>query len=362
MLTFVHRTRVFAVLFCVLSCLSVLPSLAHAEGVVSEIPTLLATTSEAVETAVTPTDTDPLEALLNLYPTEGVPGGGAVIGDFVVGPGKVDLTIKPGESKTVEMTVTNRTGERRKFNLTAEDAQGSQDTETAVVLLGDDIGPYSMKDFVSVPHTSFVLDHNQRARVPVTISLPVNADPGGLYGSVLVNTVAVDATPGDTGGTVPQSAIVARIGTLFFVTIPGAIEKDGSLKAFGTAPEQTFFQSGPVHFGILFENKGSIHLAPYGELRIKNMFNQEVGFQKLDPWFVLPQSLRLREITWDRDFLFGRYVATVSINRSYDDVIDEMSYAFWVLPWKPLVGVFVLLFLVFFTFRAFFRRFEFKRK
>jgi hypothetical protein len=301
-------------------------------------------------------------SLLNLYPSEGVPGGGAAIGDFVIGPGKVDLTIKPGQSRIVEMTVTNRTGERRRFNLNIEDAQGSQDTDTPIILLGDDRGPYSIRDYISVPHRVFDLEHNQRARIPVTITLPPNAEPGGLYGSILVDTVAIEARPGDTGGTVPQSAIIARVGTLFFVTVPGTTLRDGNLKDFGTVPSKLFYQAGPINFGILYENRGSIHLAPYGELRVRNMFNEEVGYMELEPWFVLPESLRLREVSWDRELLFGRYTATVAVNRSYDDVIDEMSYSFWVLPWKPLLGIFLGVFAVFFITRLFFRTFEFKRK
>ncbi len=358
----IHLKRVHAYigLFCALAVIGVLPSIARsqAEPEVDQVVQTSGTTTENVSQ----TTPDEIASLTNLYPVEGIPGGGAVVGDFVVGPGKVDLTLKPGESKTVEMTVTNRTGERRRFNMTTEDAEGSLDINTSIVLLGDDRGPYSMKDFVSVPHTSFILNHNQRARIPVTITLPTNADPGGLYGSVLVNTVAVDAAPGDTAGTVPQSAIIARIGTLFFITIPGAVEKSGELKDFMTVPHQTFFQGSPINFGLLYENRGSIHLAPYGELRIKNMLNEEVGYLKLDPWFVLPQSLRLREVTWDRTFLFGRYTATAYINRSYEDIIDEKSYTFWVLPWKPLLGIFVVLFGVFFVIRTFVKRFEFKRK
>jgi hypothetical protein len=175
---------------------------------------------------------------------------------------------------------------------------------------------------------------------------------------VLIDTVAIKAEEGNTGGTAPQSAIIARIGTLFFITIPGEVAHDGNLKNFGTVPEQMFFQSSPINFGILFENKGSIHLAPYGELRITNMFKEEVGLVELEPWFVLPKSLRLREVTWNRDFLFGRYTATAYINRSYDDTIDEMSYSFWVLPWKIMLAGFGGLFII----RAFFRSFEFKRK
>jgi hypothetical protein len=281
----------------------------------------------------------------------------------VVGPGKVDLTLNPGETRTVEILVTNRTGERRIFNLTAEDAVGSQDQSVAIQLLGDDRGPYSIRDYISVPAKSFVLEQNQRAHIPVTISIPPDAEPGGLYGSLIVDTVAIDAVAGDaTSGTVPQSAIVARVGTLFFVTIPGALEYDAALTEFGTLQKQKFYQTGPVTFGLLHENKGSVHIAPYGELRIRNFFGEEVGYLELDPWFVLPNSVRLREITWTRDYLFGRYTASVAINRGYGDIIDEAQYTFWVLPWKPIAGAFAGLFIVIFLIRSFLKRFEFKRR
>ncbi len=344
----------YAFVLAMLIAVNALPTVVRSQ--VTEEPSPATTTESAV---TTPESTS---SLIGLYPIEGIPGGGAVVGDFVVGPGKVDVTIAPGDSMTVDMTVTNRTGERHRFNITTEDARGSQDTTKTIELLGDDRGPYSMKDYVSVPYKTFELDHNQRARIPVTITVPPNAEPGGLYGSVLIDTVAVDAVAGDTAGAAPQSAIVARIGTLFFITIPGAVEKDGELKGISAIPEQMFYQGGPINFGITFENRGSIHLAPYGEMRIKNMFNEEVGYVQLDPWFVLPKSLRLREVSWDRDFLFGRYTATAYINRSYDDIVDEKTFVFWVLPWKPLAGIFAVLFFVIFLFRTFFRKFEFKRK
>lgn len=92
------------------------------------------------------------------------------------------------------------------------------------------------------------------------------------------------------------------------------------------------------------------------------MFGEEVGFVELDPWFVLPKSLRTREVTWDREFLFGRYKVTAKINRGYDNQIDEVTTSFWVLPWKIVLGIFLSIFIIVFSLRAFFRTFEFKRK
>jgi hypothetical protein len=296
------------------------------------------------------------------YQTERIPGGDSVIGDFVVGPGKIDVTLNPGESKIVEMLVTNRTGERRVFNLTTEDMTGSNDLTKPVVLLGGARGPYSLKDYLIVPDRSFELGQNERARIPVTISIPPDAEPGGLYGSMLVDTVAIEADSGVTNQTVPQSAIVARIGTLFFVTVSGEIVREARMSEFGTLGKKKFYGNGPIPFGILHENTGSMHIVPYGEVRITNMLGEEVGFVELEPWFVLPQSERLREITWNRDLLFGRYTATAQINRGYDDVIDTLSVSFWVLPWKLVTGAFGILFFTLFLIRLFFRTFEFKRR
>lgn len=346
----VHRIQIF-ICSCALFFLSAAPSVVRSQ----EDTTPVATS--------TPAESKEIVSDLSHIPyvTEPILGDD-IIGDFVVGPGKIDISIAPGQTKVVEMTVTNRTGATRIFEMGAEDTQGSQDPSQALVLLGDTRGPYSLKDYLSVQMPRFELKHNQRARIPVTISVPADAEPGGLYGSMLVSTVTNEAQKGDTPGTVPQSAVVARVGTLFFVTVPGAAKKEGSLREFNTIPKKTFFQTSPINFGFLFENKGSIHLAPYGELRIRNMFDEEVGYVRLDPWFVLPNAVRLREVAWNRDFLFGRYTATVYINRSYDNIVDELSFSFWVLPWKPLLGGFVGLFFIFFIIRSFFKNFEFKRK
>ncbi len=289
-------------------------------------------------------------------------GGDEVARDFVVGPGKTELNILPGESKTIEILVTNRMGDERVFNLETEDAAGTNDPSRPIKLLGDKRGHYTLKDYINYPQSSFVLKHNQRARIPVTIRIPKDAEPGGMYGSVLVTTTTKDAGSGEKGGAKPTSAIVSRIGSLFFITVPGDTEIEGELKSFTTLPSKKFFASGPINFQILFENTGSLHLNPYGEVRVTNLMGEEVGFVELEPWFAMPKSLRSREIEWTRELLIGRYTATAKINRGYNDIIDTQDVTFWVLPWKIIGGVFVGLFFIFFIIRLFFKTFEFKRK
>jgi hypothetical protein len=216
-----------------------------------------------------------------------------------------------------------------------------------------------MKDFVTFPRGDISIELGQRAQVPVTITMPPNAEPGGYHGAVLVSTVRESV--GDSVRA-PQSPILARVGTLFFITVPGDAERSAELVSFDTIGGKSWYQSGPVNLQIVYENTGSVHLNPYGEITVHNMLGEEVGFVELDPWFVLPKSLRLRDISWDREMLLGRYTITARINRGYDNVVDESTIAIWVLPWKVIVGALVVVMLVSLLFRLFFRTFEFKRR
>lgn len=320
------------------------------------IPFQTVTAQEAdTETIATSTESTEVSYTFEMLPNT------EVLGDFVVGPGKAELEIPAGESRAIELFVTNRTGFTRDFSFAVEDIAGSTDASRSVALLGDDRGPYTLRDYIDVPTEPITLDHAERIRIPLTISVPADAEPGGRYGSVLVSVVTQEAEEG-ASGVAPRSAIVARIGALFFVTVPGDIVRDGELKDFGTIPNNGWFSEGPITFSLLFENRSSIHLNPYGEIRITNMLGEEVGFLTLDPWFALPQSLRLREMTWERELLMGRYVATAQINRGYDDIVDTKEIVFWVIPWKLIGVAFALLFVLILLIRLFFKKFEFRSR
>jgi len=343
----------------VLSVCFVSFSLVYAQT--NSIPVVSTTTATTtIATTTTTTGIPAIQAAASdWYTKETLTGNNTQTGDFVVGPGRLEVSVKPGESVTKMMTVTNRISDSRTFSLSVEDMSGSADGSGAVVLLGDQAGPYTLRDYISFGGKTLDLDLGERAQIPVTITMPINAEPGGYYGSVLVSTVRDE---GSTEIETARSPIVARIGTLLFITVPGKAETGGELLELSTTNNQWWWQSGPINLGLLFENTGSVHLNPYGEIQVTNMFGEEVGFVELEPWFVLPKSLRLREVTWDRELLIGRYTITAKVNRGYDDVVDETSVAIWVVPYKVIAVVFGLLFTLFFLIRLFVRTFELKRK
>jgi hypothetical protein len=282
------------------------------------------------------------------------------LGDFVVGPGRTVLELRPGETRIVYLSITNRISEDRRFELQVEDMTGSQDPNQGLVMLGDVRGPYSIRDYVQLPVPSFVLSLGERARVPVEISIPADAEPGGYYGAVFVSTTRVEADL--TAVNTAQSPIVARIGAQFFITVPGEVISGASLRSVSLANDRWWYSSGPISVILTTENTGSIHLSQGADMTITNMFGEEVGYVQVEPWFVLPQAVRLRELVWDREFLLGRYQAEVRVGLGYDDIVETRTVTFWVLPWQIVGSVFGVSFVIIFSLRLFFSRFEFKRK
>lgn len=327
------------------------------------IPAGLISAQTATSTATSTTESEIGTSTSNhVYKSEYISNDGRVQGDFVVGPGKIEVSLAPGESRTVELLVTNRTGEDKVFSIDFEDMSGGDRADQAVVLLGNDRGPYTLRDYLSVEQPTFVLEHMERVSVPVTISIPPDAEPGGHYGSVLFSISSFTKYTDIKSSTKPASAIISRIGTLFFVTTEGDVDREGSLVDFSTKNKQRWFSKGEIPFQIVFENTGSQHLNPYGYLSIKNLFGEEVGFVEIDPWFVLPNAIRSRNISFSRELMFGYYRAELQMNRGYEDLVDTKTLTFIVVPWQLLAITFAGLVMLFLLMRLLLSRFEIKRK
>ncbi len=286
-----------------------------------------------------------------------------VEGDFTVGPGKSEVWLDPGETTVRNLLITNRLGREAIFSIVTEDFRGDPTGGTSLILLGEEEGPYTLKDYLKPEVIEFTLKHGERITLPVEISIPEDAEPGGRYGAVLVsqtNILSATGTEGKTGG---QVQITARIGALFFVRVRGDVEESGFLEDFRIrGPQKTFYEKGPFIFDVLFRNNGNVHLNPYGIVEIKNLAGRTIETIEMRPWFVMPDSLRVKEVNFEKINLFGRYTATLKINRGYYDIIDEKTIVFWVIPWKFVaigLGVIVLIVLFFWWFG---RTFEIKKK
>lgn len=283
--------------------------------------------------------------------------------DFVVEPGKTEIFINPGETITKSISITNRIGKSVKFKLTTEDIIGTNDSISPVKLLGDDIGPYSVKNFIEPEISEFTLELGEKITIPVKISVPTDAEPRGHYGALIVSNEPEVLSEEETSETQGKARLISRIGSLFFIRINGVGREAGNLEDFKIiGPEKVFYESRPGGFEISFKNTGNVHLVPHGKITIKNLLGKSIGEIPVDAYFSLPDSIRFREVFWTPGTGLGRYTAHLSLYPGFGNENQEASLAFWIIPWKILIITFVGLVIFVSIIYYILTRFEFRRK
>jgi len=283
--------------------------------------------------------------------------------DFVVEPGKTEIYLNPGDTVTKYISVTNRIGKNVKFKLTTEDMVGTDSQQNPVKLLGDKKGPYSLKNFIKPEIDEFSLELGDKITIPVTISIPKDAEPRGYYGALIVSNEPDIIRAEQTTETKGQARLISRIGSLFLLRINGEGIESGLLEDFKIlGPSKALYQSRPEGFEIAFRNTGNVHLVPYGSITIRNLFGKEIGSIPVDAYFSLPNSVRYREVLWKQGFGLGRYTATLSLFKGYGNENAESSVSFWIIPWKILAMAFVGLILLVSMIYYVITRFEIKKK
>jgi hypothetical protein len=283
--------------------------------------------------------------------------------DFVVEPGKTEVFLNPGETVMKSITITNRIGKNVKFKLTTEDMVGTNDAQSPIKLLGDEKGPYSVKNFIEPEISEFELALGEKIVIPVKVSIPVDAEPRGYYGALIVSNEPEVLGDGQSKETEGKARLVSRIGSLFFLRINGEGKEAGTLEDFKIiGPSKAFYENRPKGFEISFKNTGNVHLVPHGKIIIRNILGKDVGEIPVDAYFSLPDSIRYREVLWSEGTGLGRYTANLSLFPGFGNENQESSVSFWIIPWKILTVTFIGLIILISFIYYILTRFELKKK
>jgi len=252
-------------------------------------------------------------------------------GSFVVKPAKIELSGVPGETVEATISLENQLGGPATFGISFEDVAGSDNPNDPVTLLGIKRGPYPLRDLMRGPRTVTLLDKAEK-RISISVTIPLDASPGGLYGSVIFTPEQKKVD----GNVVPSS----RIGVLFFLRVEGEMIEEGELKDFSYEGGRVVFvaPSSASVVTFLFENTGTVHLSPYGALSIKPLLGEEREIA-IDPWYVLPKSARSRTLEIGNSFSYGPQTLSLVLHRGYGDVTDVRSLTVWVFPSLRVMGM-----------------------
>ena len=260
-----------------------------------------------------------------------------------VSPLTFEINVNPGEKLENYITATNNDGAKTRYRIEAEDFVPIGE-EGSVVLEHDAPAAISAKRWLSFEPAEFEIEPGASQQVKFTISVPLDAEPGGKYTSLLVSTAPIGLPEGAVG-------LAQKVGSLLLIRVAGAVTEKISIESFG-AP--IFSEYPPLTLSLRVKNSGTVHLKPAGYVLFRNWLGQEVERVSLPQLRVIPGTTRAIPIEWKPSWLMGKYFAAfVGIYGANNETLAA-STSFWVVPWRLLTGIAIgglVLFVVFWLMR-----------
>lgn len=286
---------------------------------------------------------------------------------FTVVPPLIQVALQPGETWSTNIQVVNGnpynlavyaeptliepSGEEGRVTFLFPGTSNTPETNSAGTLV----------DWITVPQGALDIPGEQTREVPLTISIPVDAAPGGHSAAILIGNRSPEGVRDEN-----QVAVTSSIASLIFVTVAGDVIEKGRIRDFAT--ERTIYDTAEARFSLRFENQGNVHLQPQGDITIYNMFGKVRGRitvnQKSHFGNVLPESVRKFSFSWKSDvgtWDIGRYRAEATLGYGNDSKQFALATTyFYYLPIVPLIefvgGALVLLIFFGWAIRAYIRR------
>jgi hypothetical protein len=307
-----------------------------------------------------------------LVPTVmGQSSGGQQSGfNLSVTPVVANLQTKPGVATTTKIQVKNNntSAEKVKANLLKLNSNNQDGTP----VLSEPEQNDEFTKWVTFSESSFVAEPNVWKTIELTITPPQSAAFGYYY--------AVAFTRDDAQGQskVTNLAGAVAVPMLIDVNAPGEIRK-AEIAEFKS--DRNSYEFLPANFTVNVKNKGNTHVAPRGNIFItkggKNVGMLEVNQAKgnvlpgsqrqfTSEWndgspvyklqeengkVVLKNGKQVRSLDWGNfnpsKLRFGKYhaKATLVYNDGTSDVATEAEVDFWVIPWR-ILGILLLVILL----------------
>lgn len=296
----------------------------------------------------------PLLSLGSVYAAVTTTGNGVR-----VSPVRTDVSIAPGASKIVQISVTNMTGNVMTLHPIENDfIAGDEQGHPALILDQDKYAPtHSLKRFM-MPLDNFKLEPGEIRAVNLEINVPPSAQAGGYFGAI--RFLPVNKT------TDPQ-VVDSSVASLVLLTVPGPTTHELILTNFDIKQKGkvsgNFDSPDGIELGLRFENKGNVQEAPFGQVQVlkgdKLIYSS--NFNQTDPKDeVLPDSARRWDVPLKHLGKFGKYKVSGVFTYSNGKSI-QVEKTFWIIPKilvAGVVGAIIVLLLIFFGIRSFLRSYK----
>jgi hypothetical protein len=249
-----------------------------------------------------------------------------------VTPVRSDIQINAGESKTVQVTVSNITSSPITVSAIENDfVSGDESGSPALILDEGAYAPtHSLKRFMT-PIKNVTIPAGKSVTVKVVITVPKTAQAGGYFGAVRFAPVS-----SADGGQVNLSPNAA---SLILLTVPGPVTEKLNLTDFNVQQNGKTgdFFSSPKDIATLirFENKGNVQEGPFGNISVKNgkkvVYSTDFNTNESRDQ-ILPDGARRWTVPLKDLGEFGHYTVTATLTYGQKNQTVEVVKTFWVIP------------------------------
>jgi hypothetical protein len=270
-----------------------------------------------------------------------VPGVFAGTG-LTIQPIKISHTLNPGEEVSGVISLTNASNDENDtlITLKVEDFVPFSGRE-GINFVGRASGVTTAMDWITLGKNNertFLIGQGGSQGIPYTIKAPLDAEPGGHYGVLFFK--ANKTAEGQ------QLNVGTQVGVLVLITVPGNHLQKGRVLDFTT--KKKFYVESPIDFLIRFENTGTVHFEPKGEIVVRNTIGRVVMTVPVQGNIILPTNIKEFPILWNYGgLLIGRYTAAINITSPDGDNLGTGTLAFYVVPIWLLVEFFASVILVY---------------
>jgi len=287
-----------------------------------------------------------------------------------VTPSPLVTTVKPGMKTQLELKIRN--GGTGTEHLTIQPRSFTLSSGSNKVTLLDTTPP-DVARWISFSDPTFTVSPGQWENEEITLNIP--KDAGFSYAFALVINRQNVPKAADTRVINGSVAVF----TLINVDRPGATANLG-VSSFSASKH--VYEYLPATFSVRFKNTGNTIAQPYGDIFIQRSSHSNAPLATLavnsTHGYILPGTERTITASWDDGFpayqtiqnpdgstkqkliwnwgdlsklRIGRYTARLVAvyNDGGRDVPIEGSVSFWVLPWKILLGVLLIILLLLFA-------------
>ena len=210
--------------------------------------------------------------------------------------------------------------------------------EDGAVGITEEQNSFSLASWIEITPKTITLAPKTSQYFTFNIKVPLQAEPGGHFGSLIFRTIPTEKLEGS------GASLAQEIGALVLLRIAGETVEQANIESFH--PVKSLFEKGPVGFEIRVRNQGNVHTKPSGTIIITNMLGSQVASVVVEPKNILPAATRKLEAVWDTKWRLGRYSATYTAVLS-DQTTRSATTTFTILPYRAigvaLVFVFILI-------------------